>query len=177
LLLSHALKSPSPFTSRLLITTFVVYLAVVAALTIVPTHFSRVRGTDRDHINIIPFGYSFKCYRTARNEYPPLVSFCLRNTFGNIALFVPLGLLLPFLGVRYRSLKRVVLLALCASVMIETIQFVLRFVGSARSVDIDDVILNTLGACLGFAVYRVLMRLAVKDERAATSGGLNDSGI
>jgi glycopeptide antibiotics resistance protein len=76
------------------------------------------------------------------------------NTLGNLALLLPLGILLPVLSSRFRSLKRVLLVALCLSVSIETIQFILRFFGNPRQVDIDDVILNTLSACLGFALYR-----------------------
>lgn len=44
-------------------------------------------------------------------------------------------------------------MALVLAVSIETTQFVLRFVGNPRAVDVDDVILNTLGACLGFGFY------------------------
>ena len=86
--------------------------------------------------------------------------FCLRNTLGNLALFLPLGILLPLVSNQFRTLKRVLLLVLCLSVSIETIQFVLRFFGNPRAVDIDDVILNTLGACLGFAVYKYGRRKA-----------------
>jgi glycopeptide antibiotics resistance protein len=154
-----------------LIATFVVYLAVVAALTIVPTHLRRIRSADPNHINIIPGGYSLKCYRTARDEDPRLISFCLRNTYGNVALFMPLGILLPLISTRFQSLKRMLLLALCVSLTIETLQFVLRFVGNPRAVDIDDVILNTLGACVGYVIYRVAMRLLVKDGLAASSRG------
>ena len=130
-----------------------IYIAVVASLTIVPTHFARFSSADGDHINFMPLQYSFKCFELARTRIPDLMAFCLRNTFGNIGLFVPLGMLLPLVSRRFQSLKRVLLLGLCASLMIETIQFVLRFVGSPRAVDIDDVILNTLGAGVGFVIY------------------------
>ena len=73
------------------------------------------------------------------------------NAFGNIALFLPLGILLP-LATKFRSLKQVMLVALLLSFSIEAIQFALRFIGNARAVDIDDVILNTLGALLGFVI-------------------------
>ena len=46
------------------------------------------------------------------------------------------------------------LFALLLSLSVESIQFLLRFFGNPRAVDIDDVILNTLGACVGFALYR-----------------------
>ena len=86
--------------------------------------------------------------------HPHLTAFCLRNTLGNVALFMPLGILLPLIDTRFRTFKRVLLFALAMSLVIETVQFVLRFVGNPRAVDIDDVLLNTLGACLGFLIYR-----------------------
>jgi glycopeptide antibiotics resistance protein len=150
------LKTSSNFTKKLLVATFLVYIAVIAALTIVPTRLVRLRSADPNHINIIPFDYSVRCFLQERNAYPHVTGFCLRNTLGNIALFVPLGILLPLVSVRFRTLKRVLLLALCMSLTIETIQLVLRFVGNPRAVDIDDVLLNTLGACLGFVVYSFL---------------------
>src|SRR4029077_804245 len=74
--------------------------------------------------------------------------------FGNVALFVPLGILLPLVSNRCLRLKRVLLFALLLSLSVESIQFLLRFFGNPRAVDIDDVILNTLGACVGFALYK-----------------------
>lgn len=136
--------------------TFAVYLIVVAALTIMPTRLGRLQSPHSDHVNLIPFEYSFKCLLLAPRRPPDLMTFCLRNTIGNIVLFVPLGILLPLLATRFRSITKVILAAACLSLSIETIQFVLRFIGSPRAVDIDDVLLNTLGACLGFAVYRMV---------------------
>ena len=75
---------------------------------------------------------------------------------GNILLFLPLGVMLPLLHVRFRSLKTLLITAVCLSLSIEIIQFALRLIGSARSVDIDDVLLNTLGACLGYALVRIV---------------------
>ena len=46
------------------------------------------------------------------------------------------------------------LFALLLSLGVESIQFLLRFFGNPRAVDIDDIILNTLGACVGFAIYK-----------------------
>jgi glycopeptide antibiotics resistance protein len=135
-----------------------VYLCVVAALTVVPTHlsFNRSLNNDSNHVNLIPLDYSFRCFRQDERMHPHVTGFCLRNTLGNVALFMPLGILLPLVDTRFRSLKRVLLLALFLSLMIETLQFALRFVGNPRAVDIDDVLLNTLGACLGFLIYRGL---------------------
>ena len=175
LLLSPDLKTSSQFKGILLLATFVIYVAVVAGLTVVPTHFARFRSAHPDHINLMPLQYSFRCFELARKRHPDLMGFCVRNTFGNILLFAPLGILLPLVSTRFRTLKRVLLLALCMSLTIEMIQLVLRFVGNPRAVDIDDVLLNTLGACLGFVVYDSLVQPLAKDEpaRSDKSAGLD----
>ena len=66
---------------------------------------------------------------------------------GNIAMFVPLGF---FPALLWRGWKwwKTVLLGCGCSCAIEFIQF---FIG--RSTDIDDVILNTTGALLGFVLW------------------------
>jgi glycopeptide antibiotics resistance protein len=158
------LKTSSQFKGSLLLATFIVYIAVVAGLTIVPTQLGRFRSADPDHINLMPLQYSFRCFELARKRHPDLMGFCVRNTFGNILLFAPLGILLPLVTRRFQSLKSVLLLGFCASLMIEAIQLMLRFVGSPRAVDIDDVIFNTLGTCVGFFIYRS----AAKGEHAQT---------
>jgi glycopeptide antibiotics resistance protein len=143
---------------KILVAIFVVYLGVVAALTVVPAHLTplRIRSTDPNHINLIPLDYSFRCFRQDRGMHPHLTAFCLRNTLGNVALFMPLGILLPLIDTRFRTFKRMLLIGLALSLAIETVQFGLRFIGNPRAVDIDDVLLNTLGACLGFLIYRGL---------------------
>jgi glycopeptide antibiotics resistance protein len=113
----------------LLTTIFVVYLLVVAAATILPEQVGRLRMPKSNNINLIPFGYSFECWRT-RRLHPDLPAFCVRNTLGNIALFLPLGVLLPLLSVRFRPFLRLFLMAAFLSISIETIQFFLRFVGN-----------------------------------------------
>ena len=143
---------------KILVATFAGYLIVVAGLTIVPTRLLRLQSPHSDHVNVIPFEYSFTCLRLARRRPPDLMTFCLRNTIGNVILFLPLGILLPLIDIRFRSLTKVIFTAAGLSLGIETIQFLLRFIGSGRAVDIDDVLLNTLGACLGYALFRITNR-------------------
>ena len=72
---------------------------------------------------------------------------------GNIAMFVPLGL---FPGLLWRSWTwwKALLVGFCTSAFIEFVQF---FIG--RSTDIDDVILNTTGAVLGYVLYWALTKI------------------
>ncbi|MBX3256833.1 MAG: VanZ family protein [Chitinophagaceae bacterium] len=71
----------------------------------------------------------------------------IENILGNILLFIPFSFFLFFL-LHIRQLKKNLLLSGAASAGIEIVQFI-----TGKGVaDIDDVILNMLGAVTGFAV-------------------------
>lgn len=65
---------------------------------------------------------------------------------GNVALFFPLGLLLP-LGWRGWKVGKAALVGLGASVSIELLQLALS--GAGRAFDVQDILANVLGAALG----------------------------
>lgn len=69
----------------------------------------------------------------------------MRNTILNIILFIPLGFMSPIIWKNYRSIKKVVLLGLGMSLIIEVLQ-----IFTYRLTDIDDLITNTLGALIGY---------------------------
>ena len=74
------------------------------------------------------------------------------NLAGNLLMFVPLGLL-PSLLWRGATWRRAAAIGLGTSLFIEAAQYFLM-----RSTDIDDVILNTLGALCGWWLYLLLRR-------------------
>ena len=71
------------------------------------------------------------------------------NLAGNVIGFMPFGALIPLMSRSVRKAWKVGLLSLEISVLIEVSQFLFR-VGCC---DVDDVILNTLGGLLGYAVF------------------------
>ena len=73
---------------------------------------------------------------------------------GNVVMFVPLGFF-PALLWRRARWYRSVLTGLCTSTGVETIQFLI-----GRGSDVDDIILNTLGALAGYGLFLLLRRLA-----------------
>lgn len=89
------------------------------------------------------------------------------NMIGNIALFMPFGLLLLLIWPK-NGLFRTVLQGASLSIVIEGLQLFLL-----RSTDVDDLILNTLGTLFGYFLYRILRyyapRLVVRV--AAERGG------
>ena len=75
----------------------------------------------------------------------------VKNTVLNILLFLPLGFLLPFLWKRFESAKTVFLTGLLFSAGIEFLQ-----IFTWRLTDVDDLITNSLGAFLGYCLFRVV---------------------
>lgn len=82
----------------------------------------------------------------------------LWNLAGNVIGFMPFGMLLPGMCRKRPGFWRVVLLSFDLSLLIEISQLALR-VGSC---DVDDVILNTLGGCLGYGIYWLAVRIREK---------------
>ncbi|WP_326837743.1 VanZ family protein [Amycolatopsis rhabdoformis] len=121
----------------------VVAVLVVLVITLRPGHLS-----PPENLNLVPLAGILD---EARNVRGPIG---LLNNLGNIALFVPLGFLAT--AVTRRNAAVVVALA-WFSAAIETVQY---FIG--RSADVDDVLLNTLGAALG-----VLLAARVRSRRKA----------
>jgi glycopeptide antibiotics resistance protein len=102
--------------------------------------------------NIIPFK-TIKSYIVYRNHLNFDTWF--KNLFGNIVMFVPIGLFLPLLN---RKFMRVLALT-AVTIMIITAVELLQMLMRVGSFDIDDIILNTFGALLGLAFIRSLLRL------------------
>jgi len=143
-----------------LLASLFLYLVFLAAVTIVPLPISRFRNHSSEDINLVPIVRSLKCFLQKQTERPESAMFCIENVIGNIALFLPLGAILPLTSDRFDSIQRVVVVGFILSLGIEAMQLLWRYFGSFRSVDIDDVLLNTVGACVGYICIAVYRRLA-----------------
>lgn len=79
------------------------------------------------------------------------------NLVGNVVMFLPLGSLIPVLWKKMRSFWTVALIGFCSSCLIECVQLFID-----RSVDVDDVLLNTAGVLLGYLWIQLLFWLFPK---------------
>jgi glycopeptide antibiotics resistance protein len=105
-------------------------------------------------VTLVPF-------RTIRSQ----LAFGLRDSearqlLGNVALFVPFGFLLPAAVRACRRPGALLVAAAAFSVLIETLQAILP----GHTTDVDDVILNTAGAALGFLAFSVAAWVAGRRE-------------
>lgn len=106
------------------------------------------------HLNLVPLR---TIRRFARLLIPPvrpyLVRIALHNLLGNVALFIPLGWFLPALFPALRSFPMTVLSVLVSVSCVEVLQVVFT-VGIC---DVDDLLLNLLGASIGYGLYRLYL--------------------
>jgi hypothetical protein len=96
------------------------------------------------------------------------------NIFGNVAAFLPLGFLVPSFVKGRGAALRVALISLALSLLVESLQYL----SGRRTADVDDLILNTLGGLLGYALLMGWRRLGgqtlSRKPRGDAAGGATD---
>lgn len=80
------------------------------------------------------------------------------NVAGNVAMFIPSGIVLPIVYRRLNGFWKTAAAGALLSLCIEILQ--LPF--AARTSDVDDLILNTLGVMTGYGIYAAVRRLKRK---------------
>ena len=110
-------------------------------LTLAETVLCREPGTSRSMQLRL-----FWSYRSQSREYLVLDLF-------NILLLLPAGFLLPLCGVK--RFRRVLIVGFLWSLMLETLQFITR----RGLFEADDLFHNTLGACLGYLIFMLAVRI------------------
>ncbi|MGW1777656.1 VanZ family protein [Streptomyces sp. NPDC002143] len=156
---SPAERRPLPFPLRLLAMLFafafmVAFAVVLARVTLEPSPASEALV----HSNLRP-GDSLRAYL----DQPELRD-AAKQIGGNLLLGVPFGVLVPVVAPRARGLLRVLLLTAAVMLLVEFAQGALV---TGRAFDIDDVILNTTGALIGYLLLgrRVSRAVHARDKR------------
>jgi glycopeptide antibiotics resistance protein len=155
------------FRREILLLTLVVYLCGLATATLIPNHNSRLAAEAAMGIDLRPNLASLTCSSTSLPRGSTARAFCLHNARGNAMLFFPLGILMPLVWRRLRFWSAIQI-AIAVSVSIELVQY-LSTAWSNRNADVNDVILNVLGACLGLAIV-FLVRLRPGTHPAVARG-------
>jgi glycopeptide antibiotics resistance protein len=134
-------------------TAAVAYAAALAVVTLAPIRWradlARYRNNWRPQL--VPL---WNLVGNLRDDDRALAT--LAGAAGNVALFLPLGFLLPLLAPRLDRPGRTVAAGFLLSVAIELSQ--VAFPGVRRA-DVNDVLMNTLGTALGFLAWRLAARL------------------
>ena len=137
---------------------FLMYLCLLAYFMFFSESFGRT-DTDRGYAyNLVPLKEITRYFRYYRTLGMPLF---LINIVGNMVAFMPFGFFLPIISRRSRKWYNTVSSGLIFSLILETLQLIFK----VGSFDVDDMLLNTVGAGLGFLVYRTVQRTRVKMRR------------
>ncbi|MCI8376039.1 MAG: VanZ family protein [Lachnospiraceae bacterium] len=125
-----------------------IYLACLIYFMFFSESYGRTEVQRDYHYNLVLFREirRFIQYRHLLGTTAVLI-----NVVGNVAVFVPLGFALPVLFERIHSFVQVMILSFGISLLAETMQLVLR----VGCFDVDDLLLNTIGGCLGYVIYRI----------------------
>lgn len=160
---------------------FILYLALLFSLTLFDPTWGRngfkiINWTKEQlaiylntSFNIIPFktiiGYVKDMFTSLLDT-----SVIFVNLLGNIVCLMPLALFIPMLFKKVNNTKKFIICILCVTLGIELFQFITL----SGSCDIDDIILNTLGA---YIMYRILnikdVKLLVKNVFKLEKNKLN----
>lgn len=136
-----------------------VYAGSVLAVTIAPASILGFNDPNAIRLNVVPVVNTANYYLKALHEHDDNAAMhALENIIGNLILLIPLGILLPCLFRSCRNFQSVLAICIFCSFSIELIQFVLRQFGTFRTVDIDDLILNTMGGMFGWLVYTKIIQ-------------------
>jgi glycopeptide antibiotics resistance protein len=157
---------PLSLQREVLLLIFVAYLAGLAAVTLAPNRHSSFTAGVELRTDLA----SLTCSSADLLEGSRARAFCLRNARGNALLLFPLGILLPLIWSRLRF-WRGVLVAVALSFGIELVQYLSSAWGSYRAADVNDFILNVLGACVGLALVSLLRRGVDRGRRTSPVHG------
>jgi glycopeptide antibiotics resistance protein len=105
------------------------------------------------HINLIPFYYQY-CSR--------LFKYCFIEIVGNVVLTIPFGFGINFLA--QVKPRKILWMSVAVGFGFEFSQLVISLVfrSGFRSIDINDVMLNTLGVLFGYALFIIFAWAYIK---------------
>jgi glycopeptide antibiotics resistance protein len=138
---------------------FIFYLVALVMLLFVGVMFVGIRGhiwTDlslieyiRSSSNFVPFK-TIRTYITAMFDGSLNIGIPIKNLFGNLIMFLPMGIYLPYYIKKINKVGRIIFSMIILLFVIEITQLVTR----RGSFDIDDFILNMVGALIGFGIWK-----------------------
>lgn len=127
------------------------YLVLLVYFLLASRLFGRDIGYSEHRFNLLPFREIVRFY-TYWKQVGFLSAFL--NLAGNLVGFIPLGILVPWVSRRMRCWTRIVKLGFLVTLVVETLQLVLK----AGIFDVDDIILNTVGTLVGYQIFWIFNR-------------------
>lgn len=137
---------------------FIIYTILIMTLLFLDTNYGRYNYTQnikflsKEHFNYYSNFIPFKTIYGYIKRFNMInTSIIVTNLLGNIIAFAPYGILVPIIfKEKFNNIKSFALLMVVIVLAVECIQFVTK----RGSFDIDDLILNVLGAVMFFEIMK-----------------------
>lgn len=135
---------------------FILYLLALTYFLLFAESFGRT-GNENSR-----YAYNLQLFKEIRRFYIYReqlgIQAMILNIVGNVVAFVPCGFFLPIVSRRAKHWYNTFLLGFLLSLGMEIIQLISK----AGSFDVDDLLLNTIGAVLGFLMYRLVQNMRIR---------------
>lgn len=131
---------------------FIIYLIVVLKITVFRDGFAQTALFSSGELNIVPFADLIHIYKNSITVFLYLFA-------GNIIWFVPFGVFMRALT-KWSNIK-IIFFAFLFSFTIEFLQYAF---GTGVS-ELDDLILNTFGACVGILICTIVSACSKKRSK------------
>jgi glycopeptide antibiotics resistance protein len=148
-------KLAIPVGRLLLYAVFIIYIVVVVGATMLRYRMHSFSGEMGE---IYPLFYS---YKEAWNHFSARE---WRNIILNIMMFVPFGFLLPLVLKKFQAFWKTYLAGFIFAFLIEMTQLLLNL----GICELDDLMDNTVGALIGYGLYRFFMFVVKKWKKQET---------
>ena len=134
---------------------FILYLALLVYFLFFAESFGRTDNSRSGYsYNLIPFKEIMRFWTYREKLGMRAVAL---NIAGNVAAFVPAGFFLPVVSLRSRRWMNTVITGFLFSLFVESVQLVSK----VGSFDVDDMILNTVGAAIGYMMYTAVQQMRI----------------
>ncbi len=141
---------------------FVIYLVALLYFTLGKSPAVMVNGSGY-HANTKPL-QTIKMYQNMFKGSPELKHTAFLNLFGNLVLLLPMAVYLPYFIKVLRNFTSDFLVVLTIIVAIELIEFY----SHRGTFDIDDIILNAIGAIAGYVIWKICYVIHLKRKHENT---------
>lgn len=135
---------------------FILYVLALIYFLFFSEEYGRAAMEERQYrYNLIPF-VEIRRFWVYKKQLGLMA--VVTNLFGNVIGFLPFGFILPVILDKMRSGWLIVLAGFGLSVTVEVIQLITK----VGCFDVDDMILNTAGAALGYLLFFICDHLRRK---------------
>ena len=128
---------------------FVVYVILLIYFLFFAEEYGRVAQAEQVYrYNLVPF-VEIRRFWKYREQLGMFAVFS--NIFGNVICFLPFGFILPVI---FRRMNNGFLICISGFILSLTVE-VIQLVTKVGCFEVDDMILNTLGAALGYVLFLI----------------------